>query len=484
MTTAAEVNVVIDGSGFTADADDVDVVIVGSGFAGLAAAIEAAADPANSVVVVEKMGELGGNSIWNGGQVAAVGSPEQAAAGIADSPELMEKDMLDAGGNLNHIDLLRILSHGSNETADWTRSLGVEYRPKLSHLGGHSVPRTLCTLGSVGHDLITPMLAKIHSLKNVKMLINTTIVGLVTDPLGRVLGVETRPSCDPDVGAEIPTPGRIRCRKGVVLAAGGFGADVAFRAVQDPRFGAEVMTTNQPGATAEMLRATLRIGAMPVQLSHIQLGPWTSPDEGRFGRVPLFCLGAGFPHGILVNPATGARFVNEMANRRVRSHAILGLGQPAVCLTDAAGAQHSLVHPLGMLAPALQEHQTIAALAAAHGMDASKLEHTIAEYNRGVEGGSDAFGKPLSAETKPIARAPFYCARIWPKVHHTCGGVQINPRAMVLDLDGAPIPRLFAAGEFVGGVHGADRLGSCATTECLLFGRIAGKQAAAQERSP
>ena len=75
------------------------------------------------------------------------------------------------------------------------------------------------------------------------------------------------------------------------------------------------MTTNQPGATAETLKQTLKIGATPVQLSHIQLGPWTSPDEIGFGKAPFFCLGAGFPYGIIINPTTSKRFVNELGDR-------------------------------------------------------------------------------------------------------------------------------------------------------------------------
>ena len=54
----------------------------------------------------------------------------------------------------------------------------------------------------------------------------------------------------------------------------------------------------------------------------------------------------------------------------------------------------------------------------------------------------------------------------------------INSQAQVLDLDNRPIKGLFAAGEVTGGVHGANRLGTCAITDCLVFGRIAGKNAA------
>jgi fumarate reductase flavoprotein subunit len=58
------------------------------------------------------------------------------------------------------------------------------------------------------------------------------------------------------------------------------------------------------------------------------------------------------------------------------------------------------------------------------------------------------------------------------------GGLHINEKAQVMNLDGKPIRGLFAAGEVAGGVHGGDRLGSCATLDCIAFGRIAGHEAA------
>lgn len=71
--------------------------------------------------------------------------------------------------------------------------------------------------------------------------------------------------------------------------------------------------------------------------------------------------------------------------------------------------------------------------------------------------------------------------RLWPKVHHTMGGLQINTKAQAISLSHEPISRLYAPGEVSGGVHGACRLGSCAITDCLVFGRIAGKNATAEK---
>jgi len=73
---------------------------------------------------------------------------------------------------------------------------------------------------------------------------------------------------------------------------------------------------------------------------------------------------------------------------------------------------------------------------------------------------------------------PFYAIAQWPAVHHTMGGLRINKKAEVIDIWGNPIPRFFAAGEVTGGIHGANRLGGNAIADCVVFGRIAGINAA------
>ena len=81
-----------------------------------------------------------------------------------------------------------------------------------------------------------------------------------------------------------------------------------------------------------------------------------------------------------------------------------------------------------------------------------------------------------SQTTAPISA--YFVIRLWPKVHYTPGGVGIDAHARVVDVRGRIIPGLYAAGEVCGGIHGADRLGGCALTECIIFGRIAGQAAA------
>lgn len=124
----------------------VDIAIVGSGFAGLAAAIEASnmllqqqrekSQHHGKVVILEKMTTPGGNSVMNAGQVAAVGTKYQALAGIQDSVALMTADMMKAGVDLNHPNLLQKMISTSNDLVEWTENeLGIKYRERVTQLG-------------------------------------------------------------------------------------------------------------------------------------------------------------------------------------------------------------------------------------------------------------------------------------------------------------------------------------------------------------
>jgi flavocytochrome c len=387
----------------------------------------------------------------NAGQIAAVGSDAQKQAGIEDSVELMMADMCKAGVDLNHPNLIRKMIEESNDTVKWTeKTLNIKYRDRVTQLGGHSVPRTLSTMNASGHDIIDPLLDKVKALENVEMLLNTAFESFVMDDEKKAVK-----------GIRIHLDGHhetLLCQKGVVLASGGFSADIKFRKIQNPSFDEKVMSTNQPGATAEVIKEALKIGAMSVQLSRIQLGPWTSPDEEGFGEAPFFCIGGGFPYGIIVDPVTSQRFVNELGNRYERSMAILKvIGHPVVCLTDKEGAKHSLKKDLESMEPAVKSFRSVKEMAEEYGMDSVALQRTIDSYNEGVQVQHDAFGKPLRDDLLPIVEAPFYATRLWPKVHHTMGGLHIDSNGQVMHIDGYPIQGLFAAGEVAGGIHGGDR---------------------------
>lgn len=468
-----------------------DVVVVGAGFAGLAAAIEARKAGA-SVLVIEKMKAPGGNSIISDGGLAAAGTELQNRHGIEDSAELFYRDMLRAGQGLNHPELVRILVDKSRDAYQWTvEYLGVEYLDRVDVFGGHSVARSHAAAGITGAAILKPLLAKLSEL-GIPLMKAAYLTGILYDG-HRVHGIDIREGWEygkPDSG----TARQIGVRKAVVLAAGGFGADVAFRSVQDPRLGPALDTTNKPSATAEVLTAALRLGAAPVQLSHIQLGAWASPDEKGFGNGPLFADYIGLVYGILVDPTTGCRFINECSDRKVLSEALLGIGSPGICVSDEAAVQRSgLDISKALRKGVVKTFSSLESLASHYGIPVTALSATVQAFNdecspkglledqssgKMVPDEPRLFGRVLPRDAVPIATPPFHAMRLWPKVHYTMGGLQIDTRARVMDLDHRPMPGLYAAGEITGGVYGASRLGSCAITDCLVFGRIAGQQAA------
>ena len=458
--------------------EETDIVVIGSGLAGLAAAIEAK-KAGCSVIVLEKMKGYGGNTTISDGVMAAAGTSMQADAGIGDSPQLMYDDMVKAGLGLNHPELVRTVTEKSAGTFLWTvEYLGVKYLDRVDQFGGHSVARGHTPHNRSGSAFIKQMLLKLKEL-DIPVRTKAFLQDILTDPDGRISGVRIHEGYTyPDENSGAPKT--IKALKAVILATGGFANDIDFRTSQDPRLGRDIMSTNKYSTTGEALREAIAIGAMPVQLSWIQMGPWACPDEKGYGIGPEFASYIAFPYGIVVDPATGNRIMNELADRKIRADAILLRGHPCIAITDQKGIEcsgYQIEHCLKK--GVVKAFQKVDALADEYDIPARVLKDTINTFNTGIENGVDeVFGKPILPDARPSKQPPFYAMRLWPKVHHTMGGVLINAKAQVLDLSQKPLHGFYAAGEVTGGVHGASRLGCCAITDCLVFGRIAGHNAA------
>jgi len=461
--------------------EETDVVVIGSGFAGLAAALEVV-EAGFQVKVIEKMPVIGGNSTINGGDVAACGSKMQAEQGIEDSVDLMVSDMLVAGLNYNHVDRVRLLAEKSNETLEWTMNyLGVKYT-KLNYHGGHSVLRTHMTENASGSDIIKAASEKLKE-KGVSISTNTKFVRLIENEEKRIIGVEVLEGYKfgkDDSG----TSKLIKARKAVIMASGGFSQDVKMRQIHEPRLDDRFSSTNHQGATGEALREVLKHGAMDVHMDWIQLGPWTSPDEPGFGYTPQFCerLVGMSP---MINVKTGKRFIMETGNRKVRADAIIELGEPCIILGDEYAVKKQVVEKIlegGLANGCIKKYDTLEEIADAYNIPKDAFLAEIKHWNAMVLKGVDEdFGTKLLDGAKPTEQAPFYVARLWPKVHHCMGGLYTNLKGQVINQDFEPIKGLYAAGEIVGGTHGAVRLGGVACTDCLTYGRIAGQEAAKEE---
>lgn len=464
-----------------------DVVVVGSGFAGLAAAL-AAREAGADVLVIDKMAFVGGNSSLSGGMMAVPGSSVQKAQGIKDSPAQLMADMTRIGLGLGDPDHIRFVCEKASDTFEWTRRyIGVEWNEHLTGKGGHSASRCMITKQGTGQGIIVPAVAKLEKL-GTEIRTGVFMEKILRSDTGRVTGIEVHE--DYEFGdAKSGRVKRIGARKAVILACGGFGADVAYRKRLDPKLGEKFLTTNQPGATAETWREVSRIGARVIQADWIQCLPSCSPKEQGMGIATHFASISATLFGFWVSSLTGKRFVNEFGDRKLCTDAILNVinaGGEALAFADDDGVRHLEVLRPGLFAKMLaagtvEKFADARALARAYKMNERELRATIARYNALLAKKQDTdFGRPFDKAAKPIGEGPYYVSRMSPKVHHCMGGVVTDIHTAVLDVtNDKPIPGLFAAGEFVGGIHGAVRIGACAVLDCLVNGREAGRAAAA-----
>ena len=178
------------------------------------------------------------------------------------------------------------------------------------------------------------------------------------------------------------------------------------------------------------------IGGAPVQVDQIQLGPWSFPDEKGFGLVSQFNTIAGFPMGIMVDVRTGKRFCNELADRKARTDAILGLmenGKPVypVCFTDSKGvakAQTSCATASSTRSSGSSTRSRPSPTTSRSRLPSSRPR--CARWNEMVAAGNDKeFGRALQFAIQ-LDKPPFYACRVWPKVHYCMGSVGIDHQAV------------------------------------------------------
>jgi hypothetical protein len=113
-------------------------------------------------------------------------------------------------------------------------------------------------------------------------------------------------------------------------------------------------------------------------------------------------------------------------------------------------------------------------------MEPEALEATVSQWNDSVKEGKDRLRRPPGT-MMPIEVPPFYAAPVWPMISTTQGGLQHNVKQQVVDPFGEPIPRLYAVGEISSTWGHLYRLSGC-LGECLISGRVVGRNAAAERR--
>lgn len=454
-----------------------DVVVIGAGAAGFSAAIEAKMKGA-SAVILEKMPTVGGNSLISGGEMNAADNWVQKKLGITgDSPELHAKDTYLGGDKKGDPAVIKVLADNALAGAEWCRDvIGVRFLPdELFFFGGHSKKRALIPVGQTGTEYIQKFSAKAHEL-NIPVITNMKAVELLKDKTGRVVGVKAQMKSQTY---------DFYGKGGVVLATGGFGANAKMVEKYNPKIDSRYKTTDAPGATGEALYMAQKAGAELVNMGYIQTYPIADPISGTIELI----ADSRFDGAIMLNQE-GKRFVEELGRRDVLSEAILKqTGSYCwVLWNDKIGAISNTVkaHPdeyeaftkSGIMATC----DDLKCIADFTKMPYDQLKKTVDRVNSMTGPGNDK-DFHHRAGLVDMSQGKYYVIKAVPSVHHTMGGVRMSPTAQALNAKGQPIPGLWAAGEVTGSTHGTNRLGGNAYAECIVFGRIAGDQAAAAAKA-
>lgn len=440
----------------------VDVVVVGSGGAGLSAAVEAK-EAGKSVIILEQMPIIGGNTNRATGGINAAETTIQEEAGITDSKQTFYDDTLKGGHNINDPELLQTLVDNAPEAIYWLNDMGAGIS-RVTLSGGATNPRihTPADGSPIGPVVVDVLSKKLKEL-DVDILLNTKAVKLIEQD-GVVVGVEAVDKND--------NPFKVNA-KAVILATGGFGANSEMVEQYRPELKG-FSTTNHAGATGSGIVMAQEVGADLMQVEEIQIHPTTDPKSGY-----LFTEGLRGDGAILVNKE-GKRFTNELLTRDVVSQNILKQTDKIAYLI----VNQEMAEENASLAGYIEDGyatkgEDLASLANELGIDATTLETTLNTYTQYVKNGKDEeFGREHLTQT--LEKGSYYAIPVTPGIHHTMGGVKIDTQTHVMNTEGKAISGLYAAGELTGGVHGGNRIGGNAVADIIVFGRIAGQTAAAE----
>jgi succinate dehydrogenase/fumarate reductase flavoprotein subunit len=320
-------------------------------------------------------------------------------------------------------------------------------------------------------------------------------------------------------GAIVERDGRrikVRTKRGVVLACGGFPHDVERRRAMFPHAptGQEHWSPGPAGNTGDGLRLAESAGGriedgLPNAAAWVPVSITTRKDGSR-GVMPHFIDRA--KPGVIAVMRDGRRFANEGNSYHDFVQEMMKQARPGEEIAAFLICDHSALrkYGLGCVPPFplpigrylrtgyLKRGATLAELAGVAGIDANALEATVAQFNIGAAEGRDpTFGKGSRAYNRyqgdalhgpnpcvaPIKDGPFYAIKLVIGDLGTYAGVRTDEHARALDVSGAPIPGLYAAGNDMASIMSGNYPGAGITLgPALTFGYIAGKHLAGDAR--
>lgn len=537
--------------------DTFDVVVIGTGAAGLTAAVVASEQGASAVGVFEKADKVGGTTAWSGGQVWIPNNPHMAEVGIDDSRDnaityimslsrgLLDQDLVEAYVDAGP-DMVRLLEARTPVTFYAVPGMP-DYHPEFpggSPDGGRTIECPIYSFRELGdwEHRVTPS----PYFTNPHITMSETPLGkAVPEPpsaaalaeraaanergcgqalTGRLLRACLDRGIEPMTGHTateliiesgqvsgviFETPSgqrRVRSRKGVILASGGFehNSELVRAFLRGPMTHPVSMET----CTGDGLKMAMKAGAMLANMREAWWIPVAAvpQEENPVGKV-LINGQRTLPHSIMVN-RRGRRFTNEAANYNAFGAAfhVENVSRfeyenlPCWLIFDQNYAEKygfrvaSGIEGRGV-ADWVTRGDTLQELAELLGIENTELAATIERWNANCERGEDPdFGRGDSAFDRwwgdphrkgqqdatlgPLNRGPYYAVEIKSGALGTKGGPRVDTQGRVISVDGEAIAGLYAAGNVMGSPFGMTYGGPGGTLgPAMVFGYLAARHA-------
>lgn len=515
----------------TREGGSADVVVVGGGGAGLAAAI-ASAQAGKSVIIIEKNGEIGGDTLVCG---AIYNSPSEdmqskvtmtdavkatLEAALAEKPVNDEhaalqkevkaqwdkykadgrKDLFDSkewyalqtwinGDKVGDLNLVKELCYKAYDGLNWIKDMGMEFKPDISQGAGSLWQRTHTNTMPMGTGFMSVYSQQLENFKDKITYIGEATAKELIVKDGKVTGVKVMDNHTDEMFEVTGTDG-------VILATGGFAGN-AKMAQEYNTSGkwadlSKTATTNRIGCSqGDGITMAKAVGADLTDMEQIQLLYLGSVKDGQLTKYPPRAVN-GTDQIIFINK-NGERFVQEDGRRDQICLAVIEQPDSMFYIVESGSGDKykDIKDPEwrsadGFTFDYLVENEfiivgdTLEELAEKIGADPATLKATVDTFNSCVDGAKDEFGRTLFSSK--LEEGPWIATPRQACLHHTMGGVTIDEATRVLDENGNVIPGLYAAGEITGGIHGANRLGGNAVVDTVVFGKLAGETVVADAK--
>ena len=466
-----------------------DLIIIGGGLAGLTAAYESnmKSNISLNIALIEGLSDIGGNSNRATSGINLLETEPQRRKNIIDNYTIFYQDTMKSGKNINDPLLVSTFINGTKTLYDYyTKNFDIDIT-LLGQLGGHSVARTHRPTDSnfvIGSYLISKVSQVVKNSNKITIYYNSTLTELLkNENNNEVYGLKYKRNNE-------STDNKIYC-DAIILTSGGYGHDFGDDGLLK-EFVPEYMnfpTTNGEQTIGSGVKLGRKIGAQLIDMKQVQIHPTGFVDpKNRYNKkkflAPELLRGVG---GILINE-NGQRFCNELGTRDYVTEKVLQNCKKQD--TDEIDQYESYLLMNQEMANEfgnnfyfykdvqgfIEQHSNFSELSKNINIDYNNLEKTINSYNEAFEKKLDEFNK-TTFPYKFNLNDTIYSMIITPSIHYTMGGLKINNKAEVLDVNNKTIKGLFGAGEVTGGVHGGNRLGGNSLAECGVYGRISADSA-------